>query len=154
MEYNKRKTIRIDKSFVVMYTFDFAKNNNKKWDMAIVRDISETGMQLTTMRRLSSKALIKFLIKIPFNPFQWIELNGKAVVDSKELKSSFKEAVTDTHITRIKFIGLKDDTNRLLRKYIEWFDHKKKKAIKDLHITEHKKVSVDKCPLCGVFPHP
>ncbi|MFA4842645.1 MAG: PilZ domain-containing protein [Candidatus Omnitrophota bacterium] len=115
MEEEKRKAIRIEKSLVALYSKD-----EKTWDMTHVRNISETGMQLTTMYSLSQDENLIFLVKIPFQPFEWIELQGK-VVESTELKTVFEESVAGTQVTRIKFVNLKEEQKNLIREYVDWF---------------------------------
>lgn len=115
MEKERRESVRIKKFLVALYSRD-----KKTWDMTHIRDISDKGMQITTAGALTSGEILTFLIKIPFKPFEWIEINGKTV-ESSELKTVFDKPVANTHITRIEFVDLREDHKKLICEYIEWF---------------------------------
>ena len=124
MEEEKRQAILIKKTLVAMYTPDVDKDK-KTWDATIIRDISERGMQVTTNKQFSPDEILTFFIKIPFRPFQWIEVNGR-VVASDDLKTVFDESVAGAHITRVEFVDLKENQKELIKAYIEWFMDKKR----------------------------
>jgi len=119
MGEERRKSVRIKKFITVRYNYG-ADTGEKKWDMTVVRDISETGMSIATNHKFSPNDIVDFLIKIPSRPLDWIELTGR-VVASKELKSVYTAAVTAAHTTRVEFTNLKEDKKELIRQYVTWF---------------------------------
>jgi c-di-GMP-binding flagellar brake protein YcgR len=119
MVEEKRKSVRIKKVLTVRYGYGIDKDD-KKWDITAIRDISETGMCITTQQNFLPNDIITFLIKIPSRPLEWIEFTGR-VVGSEELKAISGEAVRGAHITRIEFINLKETHKELIREYITWF---------------------------------
>jgi len=123
MEEEKRQTVRIKKALIAMYRFhnDVDKDS---WDQTQIRDICEKGMLITTMKCFQPNDVLTFLVKLPMNPFQWIEFNGR-VVESKDLKTVHDEAIVGTYITRVEFVGIKEEHKELMRVYIAWFLTKK-----------------------------
>ena len=119
MGEERRKSVRIKKMLTVRYSYGIDKGG-KKWDITAIKDISETGMSITTRQRFSLSDIVTFLIKIPSRPLEWIEFTGR-VVGSEELKAISGGVVAGSHITRVKFINLKEDQKELIREYIAWF---------------------------------
>ena len=119
MVEEKRKSVRIKKIITVRYSYDINKDE-KKWDMTVIRDISETGMCITTHKQFLPNDIITFLIKIPSRPLEWIEFTGR-VVGSEKRMAIPGECVASLHITRIEFINLKEGHKELIREYITWF---------------------------------
>jgi len=114
MEYERRKTVRINKSLVARYSLD-----GMAWDMSHVRDFSEAGLQITTNKRFAAGEILRFRTKIPLEPFVWQELCGR-VIDSTPFLARFNKPMYGTCITRIELIA--DDAQKtLLRNYVAWF---------------------------------
>lgn len=123
MREERRKSVRIKKVITVRYSYGIDKDE-KKWDMTVIRDISETGMSVATQHKFSPNDIVTFLIKIPSRPLDWIELAGRVVV-SEGVKTTSGETLGVAHITRVEFINLKEDQKELIREYITWFLSKK-----------------------------
>jgi len=119
MGEERRKSVRIKRGLTVRYGYGIDKDD-KKWDMTLIRDISETGMCITTHKQFLPNDIITFLIKIPSRPLEWIEFTGR-VVGPEKLKAISGEAVAGAHITRVEFINLKEGHKELIREYITWF---------------------------------
>jgi len=119
MGEERRKSVRIKKGLTVRYSYGIDKDG-KKWDITAIRDISETGMCITTHKQFLPNDIITFLIKIPSRPLEWIEFTGR-VVGSEKRMTIFGESVASSHITRVEFINLKEDQKELIREYITWF---------------------------------
>src|SRR4030042_1822253 len=119
MAEERRKSVRIKKVLTVRYSYAINKDE-KKWDITAIRDISETGMSISTHYKFSPDDIMTLLIKIPSRPLEWIEFTGR-VVGSEELTSISGKVVTGSNITRVEFINLKEDQKELIRQYIEWF---------------------------------
>ncbi len=119
MGEERRKSVRIKKVLTVRYSYGVNKDE-KKWDITAIRDISETGMSVSTHYKFSPNDIVTFLIKIPSRPLEWIEFTGR-VVGSEGLKAISGEAVAGAHITRVEFINLKENQKELIREYITWF---------------------------------
>jgi len=124
MVEERRKSVRIKKFITVRYSYG-ADNQEKKWDMTVIKDISETGMSITTCQQFSANDIVTFLIKIPSRPLEWIEFAGRVVV-SEGMKSVFGESVAGLYITRVEFVNLKEGRKDLIREYINWFLTKEK----------------------------
>ena len=119
MGEERRKSVRIKKVLTVRYSYGIDKDG-KKWDITAIRDISETGMCITTHKEFLPNDTVTFLIKIPSRPLEWIEFTGR-VVGFEELRAISEESVAGSHITRVEFINLKEDQKELIREYIAWF---------------------------------
>jgi len=119
MAEERRKSVRIKKFITVRYSYG-SHEGEKKWDITSIRDISETGMCVTTQQRFSPNDIIAFLVKIPSRPLDWLEFTGR-VVGSDKFTAISGESLTASHITRVEFINLKDEQRELIREYINWF---------------------------------
>ncbi len=115
----KRKSVRIKKALTVLYTLD-SEAYNKKWDMTTIKDISDSGMCVTTGEQFSPEKILIFRMKIPSRPFEWLEIKGK-VVASDELKTVSDKVVAGVHTVRIQFIDLEEEQKKLIQEYISWF---------------------------------
>ncbi len=119
MGEERRKSVRIKRFITVRYSY-YVDKGEKKWDITSIRDISETGMCITTQQQFLANDILAFLIKIPTTPLDWIEFTGR-VVGSEALKAISGESIASSHITRVEFINLKEMQKGLIREYIAWF---------------------------------
>ncbi len=119
MVEERRKSVRIKKALTVRYSYSVNKDE-KKWDIATIRDISETGMSVNTQYKFSPNEIVTFLIKIPSRPLDWIEFTGR-IAGTEDSKAASGEILTGTHITRVEFINPKEEQKELIREYIAWF---------------------------------
>jgi len=119
MGEERRKSVRIKKVLTVRYSYSVNKDE-KKWDITAIRDISATGMSVSTHYKFSPNDIVTFLIKIPSRPLDWIEFTGR-VVGTEDLKAISGETLTGAHITRVEFINLKEEQKELIQEYITWF---------------------------------
>lgn len=120
MEKDRRKSIRVRTSFIVQYGYYVNDKGKKMWDMTVIRDISEVGMRITTHKSFSPNDILNFRLRIPSDPFQYLNFNGK-VVESEESKAA-------RHLTRIEFMDLEEEQKELIRIYVEWFLSKQREA--------------------------
>jgi len=104
----RRESVRIKKSLTVYY----ANKDKEKWDMSIIKNISETGICITTNKNFTLDEIINFRIKLPSEPFQWLELYGKVM--------ECEGAISGIYITRAEFICLKAGQKKLIKEYIAW----------------------------------
>jgi len=119
MGEERRKSIRVKKVISVRYSYD-DDTGEKKWDMTVLKDISETGMCISTHKLFSPNDIMTFLIKIPTRPLDWIEFTGR-VVGAETSKSASGETIGGSHATRVEFINLRDEQKELIREYVAWF---------------------------------
>ncbi len=119
MSEEHRKSPRIDKSMVVLYTTDPQMNQND-WDSTMIKNISDLGMRIHTKQNYPVGHTLYFLIKIPFKPFDWIRLQGR-ILDSQEVKTKRGDSVASTRSLRIEFFGLEQETIDLIKQYVLWF---------------------------------
>jgi c-di-GMP-binding flagellar brake protein YcgR len=111
MEEERRKTSRIKKNLTVQYTS--SARSHLGWEMSTIKDISDTGMSFTTSQNLVAQENLIIRLKLPSQPYKWIEINGE-VIESKNLSG-------ETWLTRIKFLQLENEDKELIKEYITWF---------------------------------
>jgi hypothetical protein len=112
MEEERRKAVRIKKSLTVYYCFD-NEYGSKIWDITTVKDISETGVSIQTVKAFQPASLICLRLRIPSRPFDNIEVAGKVVDCSVMVKDT-------TWLTKIEFDNLDQDTRAVFREYVSW----------------------------------
>ena len=105
MEQDKRQAPRIEKMLVAQYCQD--SEQPSCWDTTAIKNISTKGIFLFTNKSFAKDEIIRLLIKIPFDPFHWMEVKGKVI-----------ESLTNT--TRIMFIELTAEQEKLIHDYVEW----------------------------------
>ena len=110
MKEERRRSIRVKKPLTVQYNYTL--DNKTIWDMSFIKDLSDTGMCITTNKIFPKDEIFFIRIKVPIKPHLALEIEGK-VVESKESKAC-------GYITRVEFAGLKDDQKELIREYIAW----------------------------------
>lgn len=110
MEEERRRSVRIKKPLTVQYSYTL--DEKKIWDMSFIKDLSDTGMCITTNKNFLVNEIFSIRIKVPLRPLMAVEIEGR-VVESKESKAC-------GYVTRVEFINLKDDQKELLREYIAW----------------------------------
>jgi len=110
MEEERRRSVRVKKPLSVQYSYSL--DNKTRWDMSFIKDLSDTGICITTNNIFPADEIFFIRIKIPIKPHQALEIEGK-VIESREYKAC-------GYITRLEFVGLKDDQKELIREYIAW----------------------------------
>jgi len=113
----KRKAERIYKSLIVSYGTENHLGVVEKWDITTVINFSKKGMVFTSNCICGDK--INFMIKLPSRPYESLCICGR-IIESKALKLTNSETLTGTFITRVEFVDLKDEQNKLLCDYAEW----------------------------------
>jgi hypothetical protein len=108
---DRRKNTRIKKNLTVQ--FASGGNINLKWEMSQIKDISDTGLSITTAENLPEGQNLFIRLKLPTHPYEWIDLEG-SVVESKNWGGGF-------WLTRVKFLQLKDEFKTLIKDYIALF---------------------------------
>ena len=111
----------IKKELMVLYTSSREKGT---WDETFIKEISPVGMHINTKEYLPTDEFITFLISVPSQPHAWIELYGK-VIEYSELKTIYDQPVAHMHVARIKFVGLKNEHNKVIEEYVKWYSSKK-----------------------------
>jgi c-di-GMP-binding flagellar brake protein YcgR len=111
MEEERRKAARIKKNLTVKYALKV--KNDLRWEMSLIKDISDTGMSLTTSQNFIPEENLIIRLKLPSQPFNWIEINA-AVIETRNYGG-------ETWLTRVKFIQLGNEDKKLIKNYITWF---------------------------------
>ncbi len=111
MEEERRKTFRIKKNLTVQYAS--GEKSSLKWEMSLIKDISDTGMSITTSQTFVPEDCLFIRLKLPSQPYKWIEING-VVIESKSFSG-------ETWLTRVKFLQLGNEDKELIKDYIAWF---------------------------------
>jgi hypothetical protein len=106
MREERRKSKRIKKTLTIQYAV--GEKNNLKWEMSLIRDISDTGLSFAADGNFSPDDNINIRLKLPIRPFEWVKIEG-IVLESKKL------------VTRVKFTQLTDEDKELINEYIVWF---------------------------------
>lgn len=104
MEIERRMAPRIEKPLIAKYCLD---SQSPSWDSTTIRNLSRTGVFLNTRRNFPKGETLKLLLKIPFKPFNWLEIKGKVI-----------ESAGDA--THIKFMDLDKEHEQLINEYVEW----------------------------------
>ncbi len=112
MGEERRKAVRIKETLFVQYCFD-GSSGNKIWDITTVKDFSETGVSMKTIKAFEIGSPIFFRFKIPSRPLENIEVTGKVVGCSKTGQGTIC-------LTRIEFDYLNKDTKTIFHEYISW----------------------------------
>jgi len=115
----KRENIRIHKSIVAMYR-SLGETDHSDWDITAIRNISTGGVIFTAKTGYKNFTHLELLLKIPLEPFNWINFSGK-VVESKQLKNIDDFVIGGTYLTRVEFFSVPVENRELLERYIEWF---------------------------------
>jgi len=125
----KRKSIRIEKSLMIRYLPEI--DNNDNWNMALVKNISESGVMFDTNKQFPVGENIRLRLKIPFDPHNWLETKG-SVVESFPYVGKF-------FLTRLKFICMNDAQKSLIKDYVTWFLNSRKKQGKQMDLPNDKR---------------
>ena len=107
----KRKSVRIEKPLMVKYSPE--KDSRDNWNVAFIKNISEEGMLFDTNKQFPAGESILLMLKIPLDPYNWIETKG-TVIDSRPFIGS-------TFLTRLKFTSINQAQKNLIRDYVVWF---------------------------------
>ncbi|MDD3345351.1 MAG: PilZ domain-containing protein [Candidatus Omnitrophica bacterium] len=116
-ENDRRKAARVNKKLMICYGRLDSRGEVEKWDMTSTQNFSKTGMIFTSA--YPCQGTVEFMVKIPSRPFESLRIRGK-VIESKELKIADSRAAAGTFLTRVEFIELKEEYDKLLGDYVEW----------------------------------
>lgn len=106
----RRRAVRIKKQLMAQYKDEA---NVYKWNMGAVKDFSELGMLVTTEELFPVDTILIFRFKLPSNPFECLELNGRVVACEK--------IGAVGHSTKIELLEMKPEHKESIRAYISWF---------------------------------
>jgi Tfp pilus assembly protein PilZ len=115
---DKRKSARIYKNLMISYGTQNYLGVVEKWDITTARNFSKTGMVFTS--GYACEGEIDFIIKIPSHPDEPLHIRGK-VIESSLPETAGPLVAKDAFITRVEFIGLKKEHEKLLGDYVDWF---------------------------------
>jgi hypothetical protein len=104
MDKEKRKAIRIKKTFTAQYY----NKATECWNMTSMRDLSVLGACINTDEELPLGDIIEFRLRVPTSPNTWIDLKAKIVTSGK-------------YITRVEFKNPTNDQIVMIKSCIEWF---------------------------------
>jgi hypothetical protein len=104
MSIERRKAKRIEKDLFIQYQ---ESGDAKSWDMAQVKDISQTGLAFKTDKTFEPNTILHLRIKLPSNPFIWHEFDGRVVECGK-------------YQVRIEIQKIDSAGKNMLQEYIEW----------------------------------
>ena len=107
----KRKAIRIEKSLMVKYSPEI--NNKDNWNISFVKNVSETGILFDTNKQFQAGENILMLLKIPLDPYNWLEIKGSVIESSPYIGKVF--------LTRLKFICINKAECDLIKNYVGWY---------------------------------
>jgi len=107
----KRKSVRIEKSLLVKYSPEIDSKDN--WNVAFIKNISEEGMLFDTNKQFRTGENILLMLKIPLDPYNWMETKGSVIESCPYIGKSF--------LTRLKFTSINQEQQKLIRDYVAWF---------------------------------
>lgn len=120
MEEERRRAIRIKKELVAQYQ---EKGDGQNWDIAEIKDFSEIGLVMFTEKVFAADTALHFRVKVPLNPTQWYEFNGKVIA-------------CDKHRVRVAITEIGSDTLVIIREFVAWFLKKQAPKVID-NPTQH-----------------
>jgi hypothetical protein len=109
-QQERRRAPRIKKQLMVQYK---SQGDIYKWNIGAVRDFSELGMLITTEEFFPNDTVLNFRFKLPSNPFEYLDINGRVVACDK--------IGTTGHSTKIELLDMKPEHKDSFRTYINWF---------------------------------
>jgi hypothetical protein len=120
IEKEKRKAIRVAKPLAVQYAVKKDGSSALRWDMSLMKDISERGCCIRTDEVYPKDDVFNLRIRMPTSPTEYFEVTAK-VIDS---------GVTRGRIctTRLEFFNLTEDQQRLVRDFVAWALEKEREA--------------------------
>jgi hypothetical protein len=104
----KRRSIRVSRPLFVQ--FGLGLGSAIMWDESLVKDISETGICIRTSAPIEKDEICYLRFKVP-------QTKETVAVSARAIGSSQSK---NTYFTRLEFINLDEEQQRLLREYIEW----------------------------------
>ncbi|MBU0547801.1 MAG: PilZ domain-containing protein [Candidatus Omnitrophica bacterium] len=113
----KRKAERISKNLIVSYGVQNHLGVVEKWDITTVSNFSKTGMVFTSSCICEGE--IDFMIKVPSHPYESLRIRGR-VIESSALKLANSKTASGTFVTRVEFIVLEKEQNKLFCDYVDW----------------------------------
>lgn len=119
MEEEKRGARRIIRPLVARYSAD-SDDEDRKWDMAKIKNISEKGICFSTSRYFSLGQSLAIDIRIPIKPAEWAEFKGRVVACDK-INPNLREADEGIYLLRVEFLDLNDYLKELVHQYIGLF---------------------------------
>jgi len=108
MSTERRKARRINKNLLVQYR---ESGDAKCWDIAQVKDISESGIVIQTDKIFAVNVILHLRIKLPSRPFLCLEFDGRIVECEK--------CQVRIEIKKIDSVG-----KNMLGEYIAWHINK------------------------------
>lgn len=108
----RRQAPRVKRPLIIQYGYESIETGHMTWDTAAINDLSQIGVSFNVGRRFNPGEIIVLRITSPLNPFEKIEV--KAIIEDSRA-SEF-----GIHMTRVKFIDIKDDQKERIGKYVSW----------------------------------
>lgn len=105
MAEERRRAVRIKKELVVQYQ---ELGKDQCWDIAEVKDLSEVGLVMFTEKIFAVDTALHFRIKVPLDPTQWYEFDGKVVG-------------CDKHRVRIDITNRGPEVLVIIREFVAWY---------------------------------
>lgn len=119
----KRRSVRIDKPLVAMYSPDNFFGE-RSWDLTVIHDISDEGMKIVVNNPLGVDEKISFRLKIPFEPFDWKDIKVK-VLACEKARVSLRDNEANAYSIRVRFVKLTEEEQELIKQYVEWYHFSK-----------------------------
>jgi c-di-GMP-binding flagellar brake protein YcgR len=114
----RRKASRIKRNLTIQYAASGKKE--LRWEMTLIKDISDTGMLITTGQKFAAEENLYIRLKLPSQPFKLIEITAGVILSANLAGGSY--------LTRVKFLQLGDDDKKQIKDYITWFLGKERGA--------------------------
>jgi c-di-GMP-binding flagellar brake protein YcgR len=106
---DRRESVRVQKSISVQFKKGL-RSAKQRWISTTLRDISETGICISTNTSLPPASYIRLRLKIPTER-DWLLITGRAI------KSDKRES---NYLTHVRLLQLDMKQKKDIRTYIAW----------------------------------
>jgi hypothetical protein len=105
----RRESVRVKKAIFVQYKHGL-RIPKQQWINSFIRDISETGICISTKTAFKPQSYIRMRLRIPIKN-DWLQIVGRAI------KSDDHE---NEHWTHVRLLKLSKKEKKEIRTYIAW----------------------------------
>jgi len=120
MGQERRRSVRITKPLMVQY-LESEDQDKPRWDTTEAKNISAEGLMISVRRPFEVDSIAHFRLKVPLNPFQWLEFDGRVVACEKAVTGIDYDSRGSVYLLRIEITAIAPDAKALIKQYIDWY---------------------------------
>ena len=106
---DRRESVRVQKNIFVQFKKGL-RSLKQRWINATIRDISETGICISTDMSFPSASYMRLRLKIP-TELNWLQITGRVIKSNKH---------ENNYLTHVRLLKLDIKQTRDIRTYIAW----------------------------------